>query len=203
MLTMKSPTQIRAALVAVAAAGLALVTASPSTASPYAASPYTTHHAPSFGAAHRVTTGADGQTYDLRLGAFSTSLPAAGGTVDVVGSGYNRAQGIFLAFCVVPKGVVIGHPETYTTLPSPCLGGRESTDGSARRITDRGTGTPGVTLPYQEGGSFLTDLKIKPQIADGVTCGVNGVRCAIVTRADFTATADRAYDQYIPVSFDQ
>ena len=24
---------------------------------------------------------------------------------------------------------------------------------------------------------------------------------AIVTRVDFTATADRAYDQYIPVSF--
>ncbi|MHC5902448.1 hypothetical protein ACVNF4_00765 [Streptomyces sp. S6] len=198
---MKPPTKrIRAALVAVAAATLALVTASPSTASPYTS--YTPSYTPSFGAAHRVTTGADGRTYDLRLGAFGTVLPAAGGTVDVVGSGYNRAQGIFLAFCVVPEGVVVGHPETYTVLPSSCLGGRGATDGSARRITDTGTGTTGVTIPYQEGGSFRTDLKIKPQIADGVTCGVGGVRCAIVTRADFTATADRSYDQYIPVSFD-
>ncbi|QNP70955.1 hypothetical protein IAG44_16950 [Streptomyces roseirectus] len=197
MLTMKPPTmKLRAALVAAAAAGLAFATASSASATP-------TYTGPSFGSAHRVTTGADGQKYDLRLGAFNTLLPASGGTVDVAGFGYNRAQGIFLAFCVVPKGVVIGHPETYTTLPTPCLGGRESTDGSARRITDTGTGTPGVTLPYQEGGSFLTNLKIKPQIADGVTCGVNGVQCAIVTRADFTATADRSYDQYIPVSFDQ
>ncbi|KND29090.1 hypothetical protein IQ63_31790 [Streptomyces acidiscabies] len=198
MLTMKPPTKkLRAALVTAAAAGLALVTASGASATPSYAS-YTT---PSFGSAHRVTTAADGQKFDLRLGAFNTSLPAAGGTVDVAGYGYNRAQGIFLAFCVVPKGVVVGHPETYTTLPTPCLGGRESTDGSARRITDTGTGTPGVTLPYQEGGSFLTALNLKAEIADGVTCGVNGVQCAIVTRADFTATADRSYDQYIPVNF--
>ncbi|MFM9662951.1 hypothetical protein ACKI2B_47135, partial [Streptomyces scabiei] len=73
-------------------------------------------------------------------------------------------------------------------------------DGSSRRITDSATGTPGITLPYRAGGSFLTTLNLRPEIADGVVCDVD-VKCAIVTRADFTATADRSYDQYIPVSF--
>lgn len=189
---MKPPTKkLRGALVAVAAAVVAIGTAGVSSAATYS---------PSFGAAHRTVSVGE-QTFQLKLGAFSTALPADGGTVNVVGNGYNRAQGIFLAFCVVPEGVVIGHPETYTTLPTPCLGGRQSTDGSARRITDSGTGTEGVTIPYQEGGSFRTTLNLKPQIEDGVTCGANGVRCAIVTRADFTATGDRTYDQYIPVNF--
>lgn len=120
--------------------------------------------------------------------------------MDVAGSGYNRGQGIFLAFCVIPEGVTVGDPATYTTLPTPCLPGREDQDGSSRRITDSATGTPGITLPYQAGGSFLATLNIRPEIKDGVVCDVD-VKCAIVTRADFTATADRSYDQYIPVSF--
>ncbi|MDT0484992.1 MULTISPECIES: hypothetical protein [Streptomyces] len=175
---------------AVLAAGLAAVLPFAGTAS---ASPLVGH-------AHRTVTAADGETFHLRLTAESTFLPAAGGTVDVRGKGYNRAQGIFLAFCVIPDGVVAGDPSTYTTLPTPCLGGRESTDGSARRITDQGTGTPGVTIPYEKGGRFTTTLDLKPEIADGVVCDAT-VKCAIVTRADYTATGNRLYDQYIPVHF--
>ena len=156
--------------------------------------------APQFGFAHRTVTTADGDTFRLKLAATPTVLPSTGATVDVAGTGYNRAQGIFLAFCVIPDSVKVGDPSTYTALPTPCLGGRQSTDGSARRITDTGTGTPGVTIPYQEGGSFVTTLNLKPEIADGVVCDVT-VRCAIVTRADFTATDVRLYDQYIPVHF--
>ncbi|MEU6351791.1 hypothetical protein ABZ896_21005 [Streptomyces sp. NPDC047072] len=155
---------------------------------------------PLVGHAHRTVTTADGETFHLRLTAKSTLLPAAGGTVDVRGKGYNRAQGVFLAFCPVPEGVEVGDPSTYTRLPTGCLGGRESTDGSARRITDQGTGTPGVTLPYEKGGRFTTTLNLRPEIADGVVCDMT-VRCAIVTRADFTATDVRLYDQYIPVHF--
>ncbi|WP_405817714.1 hypothetical protein OG241_23920 [Streptomyces sp. NBC_01390] len=154
----------------------------------------------SFGFAHRAVVGSDGQVFRLKLAATPTVLPAAGGTVDVAGTGYNRGQGIFLAFCVIPDGVKVGDPSTYTSLPTPCLPGREEQDGSSRRITDSGTGTPGITLPYQAGGSFLTTLNLRPEIKDGVVCDVD-VKCAIVTRADFTATADRSYDQYIPVSF--
>ncbi|MFF0015796.1 hypothetical protein [Streptomyces sp. NPDC005374] len=175
---------------AVTAAALAALLPLAGTAS---ASPFTGH-------AHRTVTTADGETFHLRLTAESTLLPAAGGTVDVLGKGYNRAQGIFLAFCVIPDGVRLGDPSTYTTLPTPCLGGRESTDGSARRITDQGTGTPGVTIPYEKGGRFTTTLDLEPEIADGVVCDTT-VKCAIVTRADFTATSSRLYDQYIPVHF--
>jgi hypothetical protein len=188
---MKPPTTrlLRGALAA-AAAGLAALLPLAGTAN---ASPFVGH-------AHRTVTTADGETFRLKLAAAPTVLPADGGTAYVKGTGYNRAQGIFLAFCVIPDGVRVGDPTTYTSSPTPCLGGRGATDGSSRRITDTGTGTPGVTIPYEEGGSFRTTLNLRPEIADGVVCDVD-VRCAIVTRADFTATGVRLYDQYIPVHF--
>src|SRR5437016_3439705 len=135
-------------VVTVAAVGLALlcVQAGPATASPLA------------GYAERTVTTTDGATFDLTLAAVPTTLPASGGPVLVTGAGYNTTQGIFLAFCVIPDTVRVGDPTTYTTLPTPCLGGRQSTDGSARRITNTATGTPGVTIPYGPGGSFLTTL---------------------------------------------
>ncbi|WP_329220371.1 hypothetical protein OG352_26820 [Streptomyces sp. NBC_01485] len=191
---MKPPTNrlkksLRGAL-AVTVAGLAAVLPMAGSAS---ASPWAGH-------AHRTVVTADGESFRLRLAATPTVLPAAGGTVQVKGAGYNRAQGVFLAFCVIPDGVRVGDPRTYTTLPGPCLGGRAAEDGSSRRITDTGTGTPGITIPYGSGGSFDTTLNLRPEISDGVVCGET-VRCAIVTRADFTATAERSYDQYIPVHF--
>ncbi|WP_155058990.1 hypothetical protein [Streptomyces blattellae] len=193
---MKPPTKtILRGTLAATAAGLAAILPLAGTAF---ASP---SGAPVAGYAHRTVTTADGQDFHLRLKAESTVLPAEGATVGVTGSGYNRGQGIFLTFCVIPDTVRVGDPATYTTLPTPCLGGRESTDGSARRITDQGTGTPGVTIPYEEGGRFTTTLNLKPEIADGVVCDVT-VQCAIVTRADFTATDNRLYDQYIPVHFE-
>ncbi|WP_234386663.1 hypothetical protein [Streptomyces scabiei] len=101
---------------------------------------------------------------------------------------------------MIPDGVKVDDPSTYTTLPGPCLGGREAQDGWSRRIADPGTGTPGITLPYEKNGGFRTTLNLRPEIADGKVCG-EAVRCAIVTRADFTATNERLYDQYIPVHF--
>ena len=189
---MRAPTKKRLRLrhaLTVAAAGLAVVLAQ---AGPATASPKVGH-------AKRTVTTAEGATFQLKLAASAT-LPSSGGTVVVGGTGYNPGQGIFLAFCVIPDTVQLGDPATYTALPTPCLGGRQSTDGSARRITNTATGTPGVTIPYGTGGSFLTTLNLKPEIADGVVCDVT-VRCAIVTRADFTATDDRLYDQYIPFRF--
>lgn len=196
---MRPPTKFLTKSVA-AAAGLALVLSAAGAAS---ALPLGGHAAPPFGGfAHRTVTTATGDTFDLKLAAGPTVLPASErSTVQVKGAGYNRAQGIFLAFCVIPEGVRVGDPSTYTTLPGPCLPGAETKDGSSRRITDTGTGTPGITIPYEDGGRFRTTLEnIRPEIEDGAVCDVN-VRCAIVTRADFTATGVRLYDQYIPVHF--
>ncbi|HKS48513.1 MAG TPA: hypothetical protein VJT49_26060 [Amycolatopsis sp.] len=156
---------------------------------------------PAVGYAERTVTTADGSTFHLSLIAGFTTLPASGGRSVVEGAGYNTAQGIFLAFCAIPSTVKVGDPATYTALPTPCLPGHATKDGSSRRITNTATGTPGITLPYGPNGSFVTTLdNLRPQIADGVVCDVT-VQCAIVTRADFTATGDRSYDQYIPVHF--
>jgi hypothetical protein len=198
---MRPPTKklLRGALAATVA-GLAAVlpSAGVASATPSGGAVYVT---PFGGFAHRTVTTADGETFRLKLATGPTVLPASGATVRVKGHGYNRAQGIFLAFCVIPDGVRVGDPSTYTELPGPCLGGREAKDGSSRRITDTGTGTPGITLPYGKGGSFRTTLEnVRPEIADGMVCDVN-VRCAVVTRGDFTATNVRLYDQYIPYHF--
>jgi hypothetical protein len=56
------------------------------------------------------------------------------------------------------------------------------------------------TFPYGPDGSFRVTLTLQPKIADGVECDVD-VRCAVVTRADFTATDDRRLDLYVPVRF--
>ncbi|QKZ23416.1 hypothetical protein [Streptomyces chartreusis] len=200
---MRPPTKSRSKFLTksvAAAAGLAVALSAAGTAS---AMPFGGHSALPFGGfAHRTVTAADGETFHLKLAAGPTVLPASErSTVQVKGAGYNRAQGIFLAFCVIPDGVRVGDPSTYTSLPSPCLPGGETKDGSSRRITDTGTGTPDITFAYEEGGAFRTTLEnIRPEIRDGVVCDVN-VRCAIVTRADFTATNERLYDQYIPVHF--
>ncbi|MPY56791.1 hypothetical protein [Streptomyces spongiae] len=179
--------------------GLALALTGAATALPLAGTANASPQWPGY--AQRTVTTADGQDFHLKLAAGPVTLPASGGTVHVAGTGYNRAQGIFLAFCVIPDGVKVGDPSTYTTLPGPCLGGREAQDGSSRRITDTGTGTPGITIPYARHGSFRTTLEnVRPEITEGKVCGEN-VRCAVVTRADFTATNERLYDQYLEVRF--
>lgn len=148
----------------------------------------------------RQTTTTDGDTYNLTLAA-PTTLSAQGQHVPVFGAGYNTDQGIFIALCVVPDSVDVDDPATYTARPTPCLGrGAGDTSGAAHRVTNTDTGTPGITSRYGPGGSFYATLKLKPQLADGTVCDID-VKCAIVTRADFTATNDRTYDLYIPVTF--
>jgi hypothetical protein len=144
------------------------------------------------GQAHRTVTTASG-TFHLSLLAGPTGV-SVGGTVRIGGAGYNADQGIYLGFCAIPEGVQVGKPETYTVPPGPCL------PGAAHRVTSAGGGTPGVTIPYGPGGSFVTTLTVRPEIADGVVCDVT-VHCAVVTHSDFTAFADRNYDQYIPLHF--
>lgn len=175
----------------VTSAGLALLLAQTGTA---AACP-----APGF--AQRTVTTAKGSTFHLSLFARSTVLPASGGQTVVEGVGYNTAQGIFLEFCAIPSTVTVGDPTTYTALPTFCLPGHATKDGSSRRITNTATGTPGITIPYGPGGSFHTTLdNLRPQLPSGDICDVT-VQCAVITRGDFTATKDRSYDQYIPVHF--
>lgn len=144
--------------------------------------------------AHR-TVEMDGSTYRLTLAA-PTAIKAER-PVQVAGRGYNPAQGIFVALCAIPSTVDPRDPATYTARPTPCLGTKGS-DNTSHRIVNGATGEH--TSPYGPGGSFRVSLTLRPELADGVVCDVD-VRCALVTRADFTATADRRSDLYIPVRF--
>ncbi|MFC8360052.1 hypothetical protein ACFUIY_09230 [Streptomyces griseorubiginosus] len=182
----------------VGATVLALGSTAPATAAPTSDTPPLP--AAPIGTDHRAVE-TDGATYHLQLAATRV-LPADGdATAAVGGTGYNQAQGIYVGFCVVPSTVTPGDPATYTQMPGPCLGGKRPTDGSARRITDTDTGTPGITLPYGPHGSFSVTLQhLTPEIVPGQVCGVD-VKCAITTLTDLTAPADRRYDLYIPVEF--
>lgn len=189
---------IAGAIALVGGAALALGSTAPATAAPSSDNP--PRPSAAIGIDHR-TSQADGVTYNPLLAATRV-LPADGdATAVVAGTGYNRAQGIYVGFCVIPPTVTPGVPATYTQMPGPCPGGSRPTDGSSRRITDTDTGTPGITLPYEPGGSFRVTLQhLKPEIVPGKVCGQN-VKCAIVTFTDLTAPTDRRYDLYVPVEF--
>ncbi|MFE3603519.1 hypothetical protein [Streptomyces sp. NPDC059142] len=145
-------------------------------------------------------------TYNLSLTAPGT-LAAAGENVTVTGSGYNADKGIYVSLCVIPDGVDTNNPATFTTKPTPCLGGQDEagTTGASHWInSDFYWMSPNNSSPYDEAGgvgNFSVQIHVNPNIATGVTCGQAGVRCAIVTRADHFDTNNRGYDLYVPVTF--
>ena len=120
-------------------------------------------------------------------------LDPAGQTVAVAGSGYDEEKGIYVALCAIP-------PANH--VPSPCGGGIDTAGqaGAAQWISsnppDYGVG---LAQPYGPGGSFSTSFAVSPVLGAGLDCRT--IRCALVTRADHTRTADRSQDILIPVSF--
>lgn len=119
-------------------------------------------------------------------------LPSDGATVRVVGKGYDRSVGIYVALCVkVPKG----------RQPSPC-GGGVNTGGTSPASAWISSNPPpygaDLAVPFRKGGRFAVTLTVSPLIGD-VDCRVT--RCAIVTRADHTRPGDRRSDVAVPISF--
>lgn len=119
-------------------------------------------------------------------------LPAHGATVRVVGSGYDRSVGIYVALCVLPSP---------GTAPTPC-GGGVNTSGSDPASAWISSNPPpygaDLALPYRSGGRFAVNLTISAQIGS-VDC--RQTPCAIVTRADHTRPDDRRFDVAVPVRF--
>ncbi|AXG82539.1 hypothetical protein [Streptomyces paludis] len=155
-------------------------------------------------AGRTVTVGTN--TYNLSVTAPST-LAAAGENVTVTGSGYNTAKGIYVSLCVIPDGVDTNDSSTFTAKPTPCLGGQDEsgTTGASHWINSDWYWLAGSNAsPYTNvsgRGSFSVPIHVNPNIASGVTCGQNGVKCAIVTRADHFDSNNRDYDVYVPVTF--
>lgn len=120
-------------------------------------------------------------------------LDPAGETVTVTGSGYPEADGIYVAFCVVP-------PPGRT--PTPCGGGVDlgGDSGASAWISsnppDYGVG---LAIPYGPGGSFRVSVRVSAMLNSSIDCRL--VQCAIVSRADHTHVGDRHLDVIVPVFF--
>ena len=155
-----------------------------------------------------TAVGDDGRTRELMVVAASpgavvdTSALSEGDRIVVSGTGYNPAQGIYVAICVIP--------DSPTVKPGPCLGGVPSGESSS---------SPGATdfapsnwinddwawklfgaRGYDDAkGTFTAYLVVPPPVGEGIDCTVD--ECAIYTRNDHTALRDRVQDVYIPVAF--
>ncbi len=123
----------------------------------------------------------------------ATGLNPDGDTVNVSGSGYDEAKGIYVALCIVPAAGQI---------PSPCGGGVNLTGslGASFWISSNPPSyATNLAIPYGPGGSFSVSLTVGPVIDDAHDCRV--IQCAIVTRSDHTRLSDRSQDVLVPISF--
>ncbi|MBC9712988.1 hypothetical protein H9Y04_10455 [Streptomyces sp. TRM66268-LWL] len=119
-------------------------------------------------------------------------LAAEDQKIKVSGTGYDDKKGIYVALCV---------DNGPGEVPTPCVGGVDmSGEGGASSWvnSDPPAGYEDATVPYGQGGSFEVELTVdaKDEYTDCMK-----TRCAIVTRADHTAAADRSADVRVPVDF--
>jgi hypothetical protein len=115
-----------------------------------------------------------------------------GQVLTVTGDKYNKKIGIYLAFCVVnAKGVV----------PGPC-GGGVNTAGSATSSVWISSNPPAyaksLAVPFSKSGGFEKKIKVSRYIGK-IDCTV--AKCAVVTRADHTQSANRKADVIVPLKF--
>lgn len=115
-----------------------------------------------------------------------------GQILTVTGAKYNKKVGIYLAFCVVgAKGSV----------PGPC-GGGVNTAGSATSSVWISSNPPAygksLAIPFSKSGGFESRIKVSRYIGT-VDCTV--AKCAVVTRADHTQSANRKADVIAPLKF--
>ena len=112
----------------------------------------------------------------------------------VTGSGYDPKLGIYVALCVDNGPGVT---------PAPCLGGggpETDADGGGSVWISSNPPAYGVDLaePFGPDGTFEVDLNV---VAADEFVDCLEVRCAVVTKADHTASADRSADARVPVSW--
>lgn len=160
-------------------------------------------------------TGADGRTRELRVETVDgepadLSRLRPGDEIVVRGSGFDAEIGIYVAVCAIP--------DEPGARPSPCLGGipdDATDDGGAGQagegadrpaqssvwITDNWAWRNFATHGFEdaERGMFTARLLVADPQQENLDCRVTA--CAITTRADHTASADRVQDMQLPVAF--
>lgn len=159
-------------------------------------------------------TGDDGRVRSIAVRAADEGA-AADGPVDlsalvpgqrfvVSGTGFDPDRGIYVAICAIPADPSVK--------PGPCLGGVPVDDGvetpegaieyaPSNWINDDWAWKLFGARPFddRETGSFTAYLEVPEAADDHVDC--RAVACAVYTRNDHTAAADRVQDLHLPVGF--
>jgi hypothetical protein len=137
-------------------------------------------------------------------GQVDTSALSPGDRFVVSGSGYDPERGIYVAICAIA--------DDPTVKPGPCLGGvpsggeQEIEEGTIQFAPSNWINDDWAwrlfgarSFDDREAGTFTAYLEVPEAADDNVDC--RAVACAVYTRNDHTASADRVQDLYIPVGF--
>lgn len=137
-------------------------------------------------------------------GDVDTSALREGDRFVVSGTGFDTAQGIYVAICTVA--------DDPATKPGPCLGGVPENDGveqvegsvqfaPSNWVNDDWAWKLFGARSYDDAatGSFTAYIEVTSPVGEGVDCRTDA--CALYTRNDHTALNDRVQDVYIPVAF--
>ncbi|MGK2964966.1 MAG: heme/hemin ABC transporter substrate-binding protein, partial [Tepidiformaceae bacterium] len=121
--------------------------------------------------------------------ANAEGLDPKGQEIEITGEGFDEAVGVYVSLCAVPSSASVA--------PGPCAAG--SADASAWISSNPPSYAANLAKPYGTGGSFEVTLVPRPVIDAQTDC--RKVACAIVARADDTATDKRAQEVVVPVTF--
>lgn len=155
-------------------------------------------------------TGGDGRERTIELvtvdgaGDVDTSALAPGDRFVVSGSGFDPDRGIYVAICAIP--------DDPTVKPGPCLGGvpsggeQEVEPGSIQFAASNWINDDWAwrlfgarSFDDREAGTFTAYIEVPDAADEHLDC--RAVACAIYTRNDHTAAADRVQDLFVPVGF--
>jgi hypothetical protein len=150
-------------------------------------------------------TGDDGRTRKLAVTDASgkdidAAALVAGEKVVVKGTGFDPGIGIYVSFCELP--------DAANKKPGPCLGDVPASEDAAEDADPKQLSSAWVTNNWAwknfatdrfDGEGFTVRLVVPPPTGNGANCQEH--RCAIVTRADHTASKDRVQDIAVPVKW--
>ncbi|MGO1538803.1 MAG: hypothetical protein ACTHW3_05455 [Leucobacter sp.] len=154
--------------------------------------------------------GSDGRLRELQAetvtgDAVDLSALQPGDELVVEGAGFDAGIGIYVAICAIP--------DEAGERPTPCLGeipeGAESGEAQGETglssvwITNDWAWRAFATQRYDsaDDGTFSALMTVPQPTVEGLNCLEQ--RCAVTTRADHTASADRVQDMQLPVAFVQ
>ena len=116
-------------------------------------------------------------------------LDPEGDVVTVSGERFDATRGVYVALC---------RTDGEGPAPGPCATGEGR---AAWIVSDPPAWGADLATPYDAGGRFEVELELAARLDATTDCADEGVRCAVVVRADDTATADRSLDLALPVAF--